>query len=87
MISKESLNEFHPGCISRHTDYCFRKEGEFPPIPRIGIARGCKDVGLEWWRILQFWRSAFPWEIIYKNERAAGEEYARSCIRLGSFAS
>ena len=48
MISKESLNEFHPGCISRRTDYCFRKEGEFPPIPQIGIARGSKDVGLEW---------------------------------------
>ena len=33
MISKESLNEFHPGCISRHTDYCFRKEGKYPPNP------------------------------------------------------
>ena len=72
MISKESLNEFHPGCISRRADYCFRKEDKHPPIPQIGIARGSKDVGLE---------------IIYKNERAAGEEYARSCIRLGSFAS
>ena len=48
MISKESLNEFHPGCISRHTDYCFRKEDKHPPIPQIGIARGSKDVGLEW---------------------------------------
>lgn len=54
----------------------FGRRANTPPIPRIGIARGSKDVGLGWWRILQFWRSAFPWEIIYKNERAAGEEYA-----------